>query len=65
MICFRDKTFCNSPNCQGKCGRQWTPALQEEAERWWGGPGAPVAFSSFCSNQESEQPCDPHSPEDV
>lgn len=48
MICFKDRTFCCSPNCQNKCGRQWTEELRKQAEEWWGGPDAPVAFSYFC-----------------
>lgn len=48
MICFLDKTFCGSKNCDGSCGRQWTKELEERAKKWWGGDGAPVAFSNFC-----------------
>lgn len=54
MICFRDMAFCNSPVCTGECGRQWTPELQKEAEEWWGGADAPVAFSDFCSPKEKK-----------
>lgn len=48
MICFRDETFCGSKGCVGKCGRQWTKELAVAAERWWGNPNCPVAFSNFC-----------------
>lgn len=53
MICFLDKTFCSSPNCTGKCRRQWTSELQAQAEKWWKNmPGEPpVAFSDFCSEK--------------
>lgn len=47
MICFQDTTYCNNPKCDGSCGRQWTEKLQREAERWWGGPHAPVAFADL------------------
>lgn len=52
MISFRDKTFCSSPNCKGECGRQWTPKLQKEAEKWWGDRNPPVAFSNYCKEKE-------------
>lgn len=48
MICFRDRTFCSSPACKGKCGSQWTDELKRQAEEWWGKPGVPVAFAEFC-----------------
>lgn len=56
MMCFRDTTFCSSPGCQGNCGRQWTDQLQREADRWWGKPGAPVAFADFCGPLDSSAP---------
>ena len=56
MICFKDKTFCNSPGCEGKCGRRWTQALHNEAVRWWNEgktpeepeEDPPVSFANFC-----------------
>lgn len=56
-MCFLDRTFCGSPGCKGKCGRQWTPELEARAAEWWKSPknptgeGAPVAFSDFCDEQ--------------
>jgi hypothetical protein len=55
MICFKDRTFCCAPNCKNECGRQWTDELQRQADEWWGGPGAPVAFSDFCSKEEGKE----------
>lgn len=55
MICFRDRTFCNNPNCTNECGRQWTEELQQQAINWWGGEDAPVAFMDFCSKEEEPQ----------
>ena len=54
MICFLDRTFCSSPNCTGKCGRQWTPELQARAKEWWKGLEGepPVAFSNFCKDEK-------------
>lgn len=53
MICFRDMTFCASPNCRNACGRQFTTADKAAATRWWSGlkGEAPVAFSYFCGGE--------------
>lgn len=51
MICFRDTTFCSSPACQNKCGRQFTDKDRVAAKQWWGGDGAPIAFSEFCDEK--------------
>lgn len=55
MICYRDTTFCVSPNCQNKCGRKLTPEIQAAARRWWGGEDAPIAVAYFCGEPEEEQ----------
>lgn len=49
MLCYRDMTFCEATErCATlDCARRWTPDQSAHAERWWGGPGAPVAFSDF------------------
>ncbi len=52
MISFMDKTFCSSPNCSNKCGRQLTPELIEKAKKWWGGDGFPVSVREFCGGEE-------------
>lgn len=52
MMCFRDKVFCNAKEHRPECDRRWTPELQEAADRWWGGPGAPVAFADMCSRDK-------------
>ena len=46
MICFRDQSFCaESAECANtECDRKWTDELAYQANRWWGGEGAPVAF---------------------
>jgi len=47
MMCFRDMTFCSS-NCRTEeCPRNFTDEQREAARKWWGGEGAPVAFSDF------------------
>jgi hypothetical protein len=54
MLCFRDKTFCSSKNHRPDCDRQWTLELEAAAEKWWGGPGAPVAFAPLCDAPNNE-----------
>jgi hypothetical protein len=46
MICFRDQSFCKeSDQCAtSSCDRKWTTEQQAAAQRWWGGPNAPVSF---------------------
>jgi hypothetical protein len=49
-MCYKDMTFCASPNCQNKCGRKLTKEVQEGAKRWWGSDDAPIAISYFCDD---------------
>lgn len=45
MLCYRDMTFCTYwKDCAAAkdCGRPWTEKVQEEADKWWGEPGAPI-----------------------
>ncbi len=48
MMCYLDRTFCASPNCQNKCGVKLTDEIKEGANKWWGKEGAPIAQSYFC-----------------
>jgi hypothetical protein len=46
MMCYGDRTFCTGDGCQkfiNGCGRSLTEDILKQAERWWGGPGAPLA----------------------
>lgn len=52
MICYKDMTFCVSPNCTNKCGRKLTEEIKKEAEKWWGGPDAPICVSYFCGESD-------------
>lgn len=52
MICYKDRTFCASPNCKNDCGRQLTDDIIKSAEKWWGGKDAPIAVSYFCGEPE-------------
>lgn len=56
MICFRDMTFCGS-DCQNRsCPRNFNDDVSAAARRWWGGPGAPIAFSDFSKDCPDYQP---------
>lgn len=46
MICFKDKTFCASPNCKNECGRKMTPREEIESDK----AGLPVSYSDFCAH---------------
>lgn len=47
MICYRDMTFCSSDCTNAECPQHWDDAKQAAADKWWGKPGAPVAFADF------------------
>lgn len=44
MICFRDRTWCASPDCKGDCGRKMTPELKAEAKK----VELPISWGLFC-----------------
>lgn len=58
MFCYRDSTFCISPNCENECGRKLTPEIEAAAKQWWkqiapdDEGGAPIAMSYFCGGQD-------------
>lgn len=66
MISFRDQGFCTAPCKTSTCHRNVTPEVLQAAERWWGGPGAPIAYSDFwrgCLHFDYDYdraPTDPH-----
>lgn len=56
---YRDRSWCSASvtGCTNKsCDRYFGPEQQAAAERWWGGPGAPVAMSPFHANCEDIVP---------
>ncbi len=55
MICYLDRTFCSSPNCENKCGRKLTEEIIEGAKKWWGSDDAPIAMSNFCGETDEIQ----------
>ncbi len=54
MICYRDMTFCVSPDCTNKCGRKLTAEIKEAAIRWWGDDTVPIAMGCFCGGSLDE-----------
>jgi hypothetical protein len=53
MICFRDRTFCQSDCTNTGCFRHFGPDDREDAIRWWGSDEAPIAFSDFSGSCEA------------
>lgn len=60
MMCYKDRTYCASPNCKNECGRQLTDEDRQKALKWWASPknptgeGFPLAVSHFCDNEGKE-----------
>lgn len=50
MISYRGMEFCSARCATADCPRQFTSEDQERADRWWGGAGAPIAFSDFSAS---------------
>lgn len=48
MICYGDRTFCASENCTGKCGRQLTDEVREDAEKC----GLMLSLGKFCDEPD-------------
>lgn len=44
MICYGDRTFCASPNCEGACGRKLTDEVRADANKL----GLPISTAYFC-----------------
>ena len=49
MICYKDKTFCDSNCTNSNCWRFLSDAEKEGARKWWhhDPDNAPIAFSDF------------------
>ncbi len=50
MMTYRDMTFCeHHENCEDgeTCYKALTDKVKEEADIWWGRPGAPIAVADF------------------
>lgn len=44
MMCFKDKTFCASPECKNECKTKFTREVEEAAKR----VNLPVSIGYFC-----------------
>lgn len=55
MICYKDKTFCNSDCINTSCHRFFGAEQSKAANAWWGSDNAPVSmqdFSPACDDYE-------------
>jgi hypothetical protein len=48
VICYKDKSFCASPNCKGECGLKITDEELEHAKKI----GLPICYGYFCGPPE-------------
>lgn len=51
-MCFNDRTYCASPDCENKCGRKMTIVEEQEAVQ----SGLPVSYGYFCGELKEEKP---------
>ena len=47
MMCFMDMTFCTAKCVNKECTRKLTDKVMDDAKKWWGKEGAPIAISDF------------------
>lgn len=47
MICYKDMTFCTAPCKRHTCPRYLSAKVVEDAKKWWGSGGAPIAMTDF------------------
>ena len=51
MMSYRDMTFCSGGELRcakfATCPRALTEAVKDNAERWWGGPNAPITRYAY------------------
>jgi hypothetical protein len=50
MITYGNTTFCMSPNCTNKCGRQMPKEVKEEAYK----SGLPVCWGYYCGEPKDD-----------
>lgn len=54
---YKDMTFCSSDCTNKTCFRFFGDDQRKGAVAWWGGEGAPIAFSDFskrCEDYKNE-----------
>lgn len=44
MMCYKDQTFCSSPNCKNECGRKITEEDLKTAEKL----DLPISYTRYC-----------------
>lgn len=44
MICYKDQTYCASPECVNACGRKLTDQVRDGAKR----AGLPISQAYYC-----------------
>jgi len=51
LTCFRDKTYCASPNCQNACGRKMSKEIEAilKADKY-----GRTSYAYFCGEPEQE-----------
>jgi hypothetical protein len=52
-MCYKDKTFCASPNCKNECGRKMTEDEKITLQKNW----APVNYGYFCGDKAACPNC--------
>jgi len=50
MRCYKDRTYCASPECKNECGRK----LSKEEEESTRGKNVYIAYSYFCGAPKSK-----------
>ena len=50
MMGFRDMTFCCALCDNEDCHRKLTDKVRDDAVKWWGDDGAPIAICDFSNN---------------
>lgn len=49
-MCYRDRTYCISPNCKGECGKKLTDEERKRAEK----SKLPISYAYFCGEPKDE-----------
>ena len=47
MICYKDTTFCISPDCKHP-EHKLTDLVKAQAKAWWGNDNAPIMVGYLC-----------------
>jgi len=61
-MCYRDRTYCVSPNCQNKCGSKLTDLVRNAASKWWlevtngRESDAPICMAYLCDEHGEVKP---------